>query len=723
MQRRKTTAIFSMMFLSSLFVLVIGLLGSTYAAAAAEPGADNQFSDVSSTYWAKPEIDYLTDREIISGLPDGSFGIRDPITRAQAATIMIRTLGWEVSGTVEDPGYPDIDSTHWAYNYIATMKSADFFAPEGKFEPNKNLTRAEMADMLVKTFDLRSASGMKFADLDRDHWAYDAINILAANQITVGYDDGTFRPENEVTRTEFAVFVVRTIDESYRPAIEDNLQGAITVYDVGLGDSYVSLDEPLLLRDTWQAPAELFQRLGWTVESSPNGQIHITTAEDINIELSPEVNDVWVGDTLVTLNEPVERIDGQFYIEASPILKALEKPLVFYPDERLVRIEAPRITASDIKARAPETILDVLHEEQPYWHWVKRDHDYLERIKQNSSAAGKLSAQDRDQLLEEMHLLTSAFYQVEREKTVVHGINYYSDHVTGKIDAVTRGLEARYLLLYQFDQYEYPDIGHSGSTGVWSKSNHKFRYTVADHMFEMFEERKQEIIEQLESNTVLPFEQFKGLTIYGVPFTIRELYPDGTHMDLSGKASGTHIVTNSSIQTFIHEFGHNWDAHYGDDEAYLAIRGKEGYTPPSTAWEHRVQENFAEDFVAAFLPEGYPSLFKAHFGEPTSAESEAFREWALRQMREKDPVAANVLSINGATLMPAVWITSDGQLQVEGETSYNVYAYIVNETTGQTIEVEIPSHGAPFEHTIQLPEEGRYTVSIGRYQMTVLYMK
>ena len=138
-------------------------LGLALAVGLFSPGSEAKaktFSDVSADYWAKAEIEYLTNRGIINGYQDGRFGITDSITRAEAAAIIIRSLGWGVSAQ-EDPGYPDVDPSHWAYHEIAMMKHAGFFAPEGKFEPTKLVTRAEMAEMLVNTFDLRSNSGAK----------------------------------------------------------------------------------------------------------------------------------------------------------------------------------------------------------------------------------------------------------------------------------------------------------------------------------------------------------------------------------------------------------------------------------------------------------------------------------------------------------------------------------------------------------------------------------
>src|SRR5690606_35493681 len=124
----------------------------------------------------KEEIDFLSERGIIHGYNDGTFGIHGSITRAEAAVMVMRTLGWGDLSNQPDPGYADIDPSHWAYYEMAAMHNTGNFAPEGDaYQPQQKLTRAEMADILVNTFDLSSHSGTRFTDVPRDHWAYDAI--------------------------------------------------------------------------------------------------------------------------------------------------------------------------------------------------------------------------------------------------------------------------------------------------------------------------------------------------------------------------------------------------------------------------------------------------------------------------------------------------------------------------------------------------------------------
>src|SRR5690606_14102161 len=125
------------------------------------------------------------------GYEDGSYGVNDNITRAQAASMIMRYFGWGDLSGQEDLGYPDVKPGHWAYNEIAALHSLGIFRPEGSYQPNLAVTRAEMADMLVKTFSLSSITAVKFTDLSRDHWAYRSINILAGKGVTSGYPDGS----------------------------------------------------------------------------------------------------------------------------------------------------------------------------------------------------------------------------------------------------------------------------------------------------------------------------------------------------------------------------------------------------------------------------------------------------------------------------------------------------------------------------------------------------
>src|SRR5690606_26723952 len=131
-----------------------------------------------------------------------------------------------------------------------------------------------------------------------------------ANRITTGYEDGTFRPDAEVSRSEFAVFVVRALNEQYRPAADESLAGVQIIYDIEIGDTYVQLDAPLLLKGTWLVPEQMLRNMGWNVELAATGEVHVTTSDGLQIEVGQGAQDVWVGDELVSLTVGYEQIDG-----------------------------------------------------------------------------------------------------------------------------------------------------------------------------------------------------------------------------------------------------------------------------------------------------------------------------------------------------------------------------------------------------------------------------
>ena len=68
------------------------------------------------------------------------------------------------------------------------------------------MTRAELAQILTKAYELKTKSPHTFTDISENHWARDAISALHSNKVAVGTGDGKFQPEMLVTRGQFAKF-------------------------------------------------------------------------------------------------------------------------------------------------------------------------------------------------------------------------------------------------------------------------------------------------------------------------------------------------------------------------------------------------------------------------------------------------------------------------------------------------------------------------------------
>lgn len=107
----------------------------------------------------------------------------------------------------------DVSEKSYGYNNIATVIDEGIFkGSNGYFHPDKTLTRAEMAAIINRSFLLeKKIAEVSFTDISSSHWAYQDIQALAANQITTGYEDNSFKPNQTITRAEFTVFMARVL--------------------------------------------------------------------------------------------------------------------------------------------------------------------------------------------------------------------------------------------------------------------------------------------------------------------------------------------------------------------------------------------------------------------------------------------------------------------------------------------------------------------------------
>lgn len=172
--------------------------------------ADMIYKDIKAGAWYYDAVQTLNNEGLVTGYPDGTFRPANSITRAETAAIIARELNLKATA---DPNFTDVNKTHYAYSDIAAAAEKGIFIgrEEGKFVPEGKLSRAEMAVILERAYELSGKSSMSFKDLKQDHWAYDSISTLAANHLVEGYPDQTFRPGNEISRAEFASFLDRVI--------------------------------------------------------------------------------------------------------------------------------------------------------------------------------------------------------------------------------------------------------------------------------------------------------------------------------------------------------------------------------------------------------------------------------------------------------------------------------------------------------------------------------
>ena len=213
----------------AVFYMVLSLL--LFLTAGFSVKANESFTDLASVPWAEEEISFLYDRGIIKGYGNGVFGPNDPITREQAALILVRELYPNETSSTKLI-FSDVDGNSIYYNAIAVAADHGIFVgyPDGTFKPHDPISRAESAKVIALAYDLTGANA-NFIDISNALWATDYINALAANHITVGYLDHTFRPNNPIIRAEFSVLIARVLDDRFKAEPVDEERELIVTVD------------------------------------------------------------------------------------------------------------------------------------------------------------------------------------------------------------------------------------------------------------------------------------------------------------------------------------------------------------------------------------------------------------------------------------------------------------------------------------------------------------
>ena len=137
------------------------------------------------------------------------------ITRAEVATIYFRMLTDESRTKFwsQSSPYADVKKEAWFNNAVCTLSNAGIINgyEDDSFRPNGYITRAEFATIAARFFDATYDGKDLFPDID-GHWAKDYINKAADKGFVNGYEDGTFRPDRNITRAEAVTLVNRTLD-------------------------------------------------------------------------------------------------------------------------------------------------------------------------------------------------------------------------------------------------------------------------------------------------------------------------------------------------------------------------------------------------------------------------------------------------------------------------------------------------------------------------------
>ncbi len=179
-----------------------------------------RFTDMAG-HWAEATVVKLAGMGVISGYEDGTFRPDNTITRAEAASILVRALKLPEASETE-LAFADKDAIPaWAKKSVAQAAKAGLlkgYPADGGFvfRAQNALTRAELAAIMSRAAAQKGLSQTQPAPAFKDQlpdWAKEAVALAARTGLVSGYPDGTFRPDKPVTRAEAASMVLRLLEK------------------------------------------------------------------------------------------------------------------------------------------------------------------------------------------------------------------------------------------------------------------------------------------------------------------------------------------------------------------------------------------------------------------------------------------------------------------------------------------------------------------------------
>ncbi|AXH99359.1 hypothetical protein DV702_06135 [Sporosarcina sp. PTS2304] len=167
------------------------------------------FNDVSLEHPNYSAIEYLFNKNIITGYEDSTFRPEKQVTRSQIAIILTRALNLQLEQGVSFEDVAPAQSP-----YIEAVKKAGIMNgfSSKRFGPNDSVTRGQMALILTRAYKLEKANKEIFSDVNKNDPKYDAIQTLGSLHIFSGYADGTFRSSNSINRGQISEILVKTIE-------------------------------------------------------------------------------------------------------------------------------------------------------------------------------------------------------------------------------------------------------------------------------------------------------------------------------------------------------------------------------------------------------------------------------------------------------------------------------------------------------------------------------
>lgn len=173
------------------------------------------------------------------GYPDGTVRPEAPITREEAAQLLFRLTDRSCARSIQS--FSDVPNTRWSFKAISCLAEQGILKgyKDGSFHPGDTITRAEFAAMVSRWKSAGESAAIQFSDIS-GHWAEAEIRKAATYSWIKGYEDGTFRPDESITRAEVFSLVNRVLGRNLTS--KDGLTGEAASWSDVSPDAWYYLD-------------------------------------------------------------------------------------------------------------------------------------------------------------------------------------------------------------------------------------------------------------------------------------------------------------------------------------------------------------------------------------------------------------------------------------------------------------------------------------------------
>lgn len=189
------------------------ILASTLAVPAivVPVSAESPFKDVAPSSPYAEAVTYLNAEKIITGYGDGTFRPLETISRQHVMAIIAKIM--DLPSIREAKTFTDVPVGHPYYEAIQTAyRTGIIDGYQGDtFKPEAPVTRAQLAKILALAFDLKADTIAVFQDVPSTHWSYEYVQALAGSKITTTGSTGLYRPNEQLTRGQYALFLYRLL--------------------------------------------------------------------------------------------------------------------------------------------------------------------------------------------------------------------------------------------------------------------------------------------------------------------------------------------------------------------------------------------------------------------------------------------------------------------------------------------------------------------------------